>query len=75
MSRRQPAVTGAQVVRALERAGFKIERVHGSHHMMRHPDGRVTSVPVHGHKTLRVGTFAKILKNVNMTADDFAALF
>ncbi|HEV3291450.1 MAG TPA: type II toxin-antitoxin system HicA family toxin [Streptosporangiaceae bacterium] len=25
---------------ALERAGFKLARISGSHHVMRHPDGR-----------------------------------
>jgi hypothetical protein len=37
-----PSVRGERVVRALERAGFKVARVAGSHHIMRHPDGRGT---------------------------------
>ena len=36
-----PAVPGAKVVKALERAGFRVVRVNGSHHVLRHPDGRV----------------------------------
>jgi predicted RNA binding protein YcfA (HicA-like mRNA interferase family) len=45
-----PTVRGGQVVKALERAGFKVARIAGSHHIMRHPDGRGTTVPVHpGH--------------------------
>jgi transposase len=39
-----PAVPGAKVVKALERAGFTVTRVRGSHHNMRHPDGRTVSV-------------------------------
>lgn len=31
-----PSVSGARIVRALERHGFKIARVSGSHHIMRH---------------------------------------
>jgi predicted RNA binding protein YcfA (HicA-like mRNA interferase family) len=42
-----PSVRGERVVRALEKAGFKVARVAGSHHIMRHPDGRGTTVPVH----------------------------
>jgi predicted RNA binding protein YcfA (HicA-like mRNA interferase family) len=34
-----PAIPGAKVVRALERAGFTVVRISGSHHVMRHPDG------------------------------------
>jgi predicted RNA binding protein YcfA (HicA-like mRNA interferase family) len=49
-----PAVRGSQVVSALEKAGFVVGRINGSHHIMHHPDGRrtvpftrvVTSVPV-----------------------------
>jgi predicted RNA binding protein YcfA (HicA-like mRNA interferase family) len=41
-----PAVRGDRLVRALEKAGFKIARITGSHHIMRHPDGRGTTVPV-----------------------------
>jgi predicted RNA binding protein YcfA (HicA-like mRNA interferase family) len=39
-----PSVRGERVVRALERAGFKVARVTGSHYVMRHPDGRGTTV-------------------------------
>ena len=42
-----PALRGEQVVRALERAGFKVARISGSHRVMRDPDGRGTTVPVH----------------------------
>ena len=42
-----PSLRGERVVRALEKAGFKVARVAGSHHVMRHPDGRGTTVPVH----------------------------
>jgi predicted RNA binding protein YcfA (HicA-like mRNA interferase family) len=46
-----PAVRGERVVRALERAGFKVARVTGSHYVMRHPDGRGTTVPYMRHAT------------------------
>jgi predicted RNA binding protein YcfA (HicA-like mRNA interferase family) len=39
-----PSVRGERIVRALERAGFKVVRVVGSHHIMRHPDGGVALV-------------------------------
>jgi len=74
MSAKLPAVGGAQFVRALERAGFRVVRIHGSHHVLQHADGRSTSVPVHGRAALRRGTLAAILKNVGLTADDLRAL-
>jgi len=44
---RLPQVTGRERIAALGRAGFVVLRVKGSPHFLRHPDGRVTVVPVH----------------------------
>jgi predicted RNA binding protein YcfA (HicA-like mRNA interferase family) len=44
----------------LERQGFKLARVAGSHHIMRHPDGRGTTVPVHGSRDVAKGTLRGI---------------
>ncbi len=49
---RLPRVSGKEVVGALERAGFAVQRVRGSHVFLKHSDGRVTSVPVHSRETL-----------------------
>jgi predicted RNA binding protein YcfA (HicA-like mRNA interferase family) len=56
-----PSVRGERLVRALERAGFKVARVAGSHHVMRHPDGRGTTVPVHAVGTWRRARCATFL--------------
>ena len=55
MSDKLPALTGAEVIQALERAGFAVARVRGSHHFLRHPDGRTTVVPVHAGETIGRG--------------------
>jgi predicted RNA binding protein YcfA (HicA-like mRNA interferase family) len=65
-----PVVPGDRVVRALERAGFHVTTIVGSHHVMRHEDGRRTSVPVHATKAVKVGTLSAILRDVGWTADD-----
>ena len=69
-----PAVRGERVVRALERAGFKIARVAGSHHIMRHPDGRGTTVPVHPGRDVAKGTLRGILSDVGMTVSELRRL-
>lgn len=69
-----PSVRGERVVRALERAGFKIARVAGSHHIMRHPDGRGTTVPVHPGRDVAKGTLRDILSDVGMTVDELRRL-
>lgn len=65
-----PSVPGRKVVRALERHDFKIDRIRGSHHVMVHPDGRSTTVPVHGGRDIPRGTLRGILRDVGMTAAD-----
>lgn len=65
-----PSVPGAKLVSALERQGFKVARVKGSHHIMRHPDGRGTTVPVHKGRDVAKGTLRGILRDVDLTIDE-----
>jgi predicted RNA binding protein YcfA (HicA-like mRNA interferase family) len=74
MTPRLPRLKGIQVVRALEKAGFQIVRVKGSHHFLRHPDGRVTTVPVHEGELIGPGLLSKILRDADLGADDLAGL-
>ncbi len=60
-------VSGRQIVRALQKAGFFVTRVKGSHHFMRHhPDGRGTVVPVHRGETIGPGLLSRILKDTEL---------
>ncbi len=76
MSPRLPTLTGRQVVKALEKAGFAVIRVKGSHHFMRHGIDRTrqTVVPVHGKDDLGRGLLRQIIDDVGMTVDEFYAL-
>jgi predicted RNA binding protein YcfA (HicA-like mRNA interferase family) len=67
---RIPRRTGREVVAALAKAGFKVVRVKGSHHFLRHLDGRATVVPVHSGETVGPGLIAKILSDCEMTPDE-----
>lgn len=69
-----PSVTGSEVIRALERAGFAIIRVKGSHHFLKHSDGRSTVVPVHAGETFGPGLMARILRDCELSRDDFRDL-
>jgi predicted RNA binding protein YcfA (HicA-like mRNA interferase family) len=69
-----PAVRGDRLVRALEKAGFKIARITGSHHIMRHPDGRGTTVPVHQGRDVAKGTLRNILSDTGLTVDELRRL-
>ena len=71
---RLPRVTGRQAIRALQRVGFAVIRVKGSHRFLRHLDGRVTVVPVHSGETLGPGLLGQILKDAELDRDDFESL-
>ena len=65
-----PAITGAQVIKVLCRLGFEVIRVKGSHHFLRHPDGRCTVVPVHRGETIGRGLLAQILRDCEIARED-----
>jgi len=69
-------VRGRAVVRALERAGFVVKRIKGSHHILVHPDDKTrrATVPVHATKTIKPGTMRSILKQTKLTEDELGAL-
>lgn len=49
-------------------------RIKGSHHFLRHPDGRTTVVPVHSGETLGPGLLSKILRDSEQTRDELEEL-
>ena len=52
---RIPRVTGSDLLAAPAKAGFSVIRVKGSHHFLRHEDGRSTVAPVHSGETIGPG--------------------
>ena len=69
-----PRLTGKELLSALARAGFTVVRVKGSHHFVRHSDGRATVVPVHAGETIGPGLMSKILHDCELTREQLDAL-
>lgn len=69
-----PRPTGKELIAALAKVGFDVIRVRGSHHFVRHRDGRAAVVPVHSGETIGPGLLNKILRDCEVSADDLAAL-
>jgi predicted RNA binding protein YcfA (HicA-like mRNA interferase family) len=67
-------LNGPQIIGRLEKAGFFVVRVRGSHHRLTHPDGRSTTVPVHGVETIGPGLLLKILKDCCLDRAAFETL-
>ena len=71
---RLPRLRGREVIAGLKAAGFEILRIKGSHHFLRHADGRATVVPVHSGETIGPGLLMKILKDADITVEEFRSL-
>lgn len=71
---RLPTLTGRQLVAALNKAGFEVVRIKGSHHVLRHPDGRSTVVPVHAGEAIGPGLLSRILRSADLSREQLAAL-
>ena len=69
-----PSLTGKELVAILGKAGFQILRIKGSHHFLRHSDGRSTVVPVHSGESIGPGLFLRILRDCDLNRDEFEKL-
>lgn len=71
---RLPRLTGDAVIAALKKAGFEVVRIKGSHHRLKHADGRATTVPVHAGEVIGPGLMNAILRDAEMTRAELLAL-
>ena len=72
MSKKQNVISGKELVKFLEGIGFVVVRINGSHHRMKHLDGRVTTIPVHKNEDLPKGLLRKIVReDLGMSLEHF----
>lgn len=70
-----PILTAKQLIKVLENIGFSNTRKSkGSHFRYVHPDGRKTTVPVHKGSTIGRGLFRKILRDIELSPEEFSRL-
>ena len=75
MNPKLPVVSGQKVVRALERIGDHVVRQRGSHIRLRdetEPSHLPVTVP--DHRTVKPGLLRKILRDADLTTEEFIAL-
>jgi predicted RNA binding protein YcfA (HicA-like mRNA interferase family) len=68
---RIPPLRSREVIAILLRLGFAEVRQRGSHKQFRHPDGRVTTVPVHGQRDISPSLIRLIAQDVGLPAEEF----
>jgi predicted RNA binding protein YcfA (HicA-like mRNA interferase family) len=70
-----PSLNARKVVRALKRAGFVEDRQRGSHLVLIHPVSRVrTVVPVHAGRTIKTPLLRSIIREANLSVEEFLDL-
>jgi predicted RNA binding protein YcfA (HicA-like mRNA interferase family) len=70
--RRLRNLSATRVLRAFERAGFKVDRVAGSHYILVRDGGPTISIP--RHDPVKVGLLLSKIKGAGLTYEEFEAL-
>jgi predicted RNA binding protein YcfA (HicA-like mRNA interferase family) len=68
--RRLRNVRARSAMRAFRRLGYNTVRVRGSHHVLRHADGRIIVLPVH-RGTLKAGILLDAIKRAGVSIGEF----
>ena len=72
---RLPRVTGKELIQALQRAGFRVDRVVGSHHVLTFPGDPIrTAIVPYRTKVLKLGTLRSALRQARLTPEDLRKL-
>ncbi len=70
-----PNLKAKQLVRVLEKIGFVVVRQKGSHVILVNEKSKLrTVVPVHTGETIRKSLLMEIIKQVNLTVENFLEL-
>jgi predicted RNA binding protein YcfA (HicA-like mRNA interferase family) len=64
----------SELAKAAKRLGFEKARQKGSHARWKHPDGRATTIPVHGNADIGGWLFQRILDQMGITESEFNEL-
>jgi len=70
-----PILSAKEVMRKLQRGGFKLLHVKGSHHFFHNAVSNcTTSVPLHGGKDIGRNLLRKIIKQAGLSVEEFLEL-
>ena len=65
------SISGKELARLLERHGWKLLRINGSHHIFGKPGSVVRlSVPIHGNQALKLGLLRHLLKLAEISENE-----
>ena len=71
--RRLRNIRAQRAIRAFHRLGYETVRVRGSHHVLKHPDGRMIVLPMH-RGMLKVGILLDAIERAGVSPEEFEEL-
>ncbi|MCX6647529.1 MAG: type II toxin-antitoxin system HicA family toxin [bacterium] len=71
MNPQLPRVTARELITVLRKRGFLLIRSSGRHQVFRDPKGNRAVIPVHSGKIMRLKTLSAILKDAEISIEDF----
>jgi len=69
-----PVLSWKQVVKALEKSGYRVARQRGSHLRLLNPSKTLFPVTVPKHSVIGRGLLRKIISDANLTVEEFLML-
>ena len=66
-----PTLKSSDITKGLQKASFQLVRQKGSHARFEHDDGRATTVPIHAGQDVGRGLLRKILRDIEMSLEEF----
>lgn len=68
-------IAPSKIIKILERLGFEEVRIKGSHHFFIHPiSKKSTTIAVHSNEVLGVGILKIILRDIDLSVDEYDKL-
>ncbi|MDP3900021.1 MAG: type II toxin-antitoxin system HicA family toxin [bacterium] len=68
-------ISAKKMIKILKHLGFVLLRSKGSHHFfINHESKRTTTVPVHDNEDLGIGLLKEILKDLDMSVEEYEEL-
>ena len=74
MSEKLPRVKADKIIKVLEKLGFTLARQSGSHKIYKNSEGTRVTVPYHSGKILHPKLLKSILRDIELSVDEFKKL-
>lgn len=69
-----PLISGGDAIKAFEKIGYRVVRTRGSHFRLRNINSRKNPLTIPNHKTLGKGLLRKLLRDANISLEEFLKL-